>query len=72
MLSRYLQAYALMLRNSLVREMNFKANFILWMIVEFLWSMRQIVFIQVMFSYVDRIGDWSKWQVVALFGTAPS
>ena len=69
MLSRYLQAYALMLRNSLVREMNFKANFILWMIVEFLWFLGQIVFIQVMFTYVNRIGDWSKWQVVALFGT---
>src|SRR4051812_20639527 len=66
---RYFEAYALMVRNSLVREMSFKANFILWMIVELLWFMGQILFIQVMFSYVDRIGDWSKWQVVALFGT---
>ena len=68
-LSRYLQAYTLMVRNSLVREMSFKANFILWMVVELLWFMGQILFIQVMFSYVNQIGDWSKWQVVALFGT---
>jgi len=58
-----------MIRNSLVREMNFKANFLLWMLVEFLWFVGQIVFIEVIFQYVDRIGDWSKWQVVALFGT---
>lgn len=66
---RYFEAYLLMVRNSLVREMSFKANFILWMIVELLWFMGQIVFIEVLFGYVDRIGDWSKWQVVALFGT---
>jgi ABC-2 type transport system permease protein len=66
---RYLEAYLLMVRNSLVREMSFKANFILWMVVELLWFMGQIVFIEVLFGYVDRIGDWSKWQVVALFGT---
>lgn len=66
---RYFEAYLLMVRNSLVREMSFKANFILWMVVELLWFMGQIVFIEVLFGYVDRIGDWSKWQVVALFGT---
>lgn len=68
-MNRYCQAYLLMVRNSLVREMSFKANFILWMVVELLWFMGQIVFIEVLFGYVDRIGDWSKWQVVALFGT---
>ncbi len=58
-----------MIRNSLIREMNFKANFVLWMFVELLWFLGQIVFIEVIFQYVDRIGDWSKWEVVLLFGT---
>src|SRR5882757_8078738 len=66
---RYAQIYWLMIRNSLIREMSFKANFLLWMAVEFLWFIGQIVFIEVLFQYVDRIGDWSKWQVVLLFGT---
>ena len=66
---RYLQIYWLMIRNSLIREMSFKANFILWMIVELLWFLGQIVFIEVLFAYVNQIGDWSKWQVVALVGT---
>jgi ABC-2 type transport system permease protein len=58
-----------MLRNSLIREMSFKANFLLWMAVELLWFLGQIVFIEVLFGYVDRIGDWTKWEVVLLIGT---
>jgi len=67
--TRYLEIYWLMVRNSLIREMNFKANFILWMLVELLWFAGQIVFIEVIFGYVDAIGDWSKWEVVLLVGT---
>lgn len=66
---RYLEIYSIMLRNSLIRELSFKANFILWMIVEVLWFVGQIVFFGIIFGNVDRIGDWSKWQVVLLIGT---
>ncbi len=66
---RYLEIYWLMVRNSLIRELSFKANFLLWMVVELLWFLGQIVFLEVIFQYVDRIGDWSKWEVVALVGT---
>src|SRR5947209_3334850 len=58
-----------MLRNSLIREMSFKANFLLWMVVEVLWFVGQIVFFSIIFANVDRIGDWSKWEVVLLVGT---
>jgi ABC-2 type transport system permease protein len=68
-MTRYLEIYWIMFRNSLIREMNFKANFILWMFVEFLWFVGQIVFINVLFIYVDQIGDWSKWEVILLIGT---
>ena len=66
---RYLEIYWMMMRNSLIREMSFKANFILWMFVELLWFVGQILFLQVLFSYVDTIGGWSKWEVVLLIGT---
>ena len=66
---RYGEVYAIMLRNSLIREMAFKANFLLWMGVELLWFIGQIVFIEVIFGYVERIGDWTKWEVVLLVGT---
>ena len=58
-----------MLRNSLIRELSFKVNFILWMIVELLWFCGQIVFFGIIFGQVDRIGDWSKWEVILLIGT---
>ena len=66
---RYLEIYAIMFRNSLIREMSFKANFLLWITVELFWFLGQIVFIEVLFQYVNAIGDWTKWQVVLLIGT---
>src|SRR5947209_13513036 len=66
---RYLEIYSIMLRNSLIRELNFKANFLLWLVVELLWFFGQIVFFGIIFGNVDRIGDWTKWEVVLLIGT---
>src|SRR6187399_1004450 len=66
---RYFEIYAIMMRNSLIREMSFKANFILWMLVEVLWFCGQIAFFSIIFGQVDQIGDWSKWEVVLLLGT---
>ena len=66
---RYFEIYSIMLRNSLIREMSFKANFLLWLLVEVLWFCGQIVFFSIIFGNVDRIGDWSKWEVVLLVGT---
>src|SRR5215831_16142989 len=68
-LQKYLSVYAVMLRNSLIREMSFKLNFLLWMVVEALWFVGQLVFIEVIFGEVERIGDWTKWQMVLLVGT---
>jgi ABC-2 type transport system permease protein len=66
---RYLEIYWLMIRNSLIREMSFKANFILWMVVEFLWFVGQVIFLEVLFGHTDAIGDWTKWECVLLVGT---
>ena len=66
---RYFQIYSIILRNSLIRELSFKANFLLWMVVEILWFCGQIVFFSIIFGNVNRIGDWTKWEVVLLVGT---
>jgi ABC-2 type transport system permease protein len=66
---RYIEIYSIMLRNSLIRSMSFKVNFLLWMVVEVLWFVGQIVFFSIIFANVDHIGDWSKWEVVLLVGT---
>ncbi len=66
---RYIEIYSIMMRNSLIRELSFKANFLLWMVVEVLWFCGQIVFFSIIFGNVDHIGDWTKWEVVLLIGT---
>ena len=67
---RYWTIYIALWRNSIIREMGFKTNFLLWIVVELLWFALQLAFIAVIYSHTDRIGDWTKWQVVLLMGTA--
>jgi ABC-2 type transport system permease protein len=69
LLANYLRVYGVMLRNSLIREMNFKVNFLLWMLVEILWFAGQLIFIEVIYTQVGAIGDWTKWDMVLLVGT---
>jgi ABC-2 type transport system permease protein len=66
---RYLEIWGIMLRNSLIRELSFKVNFVLWMIVEVLWFCGQIIFFSIIFGQVSEIGGWSKWEVILLIGT---
>ena len=67
---RYLKIYLALWKNSVVREMGFKANFLLWIVVELLWFALQLSFMFVIYSHTDRIGTWSKWQVVMLLGAS--
>src|SRR5437763_13560623 len=66
---RYFEIWGIMLRNSLIRELSFKINFILWVIVEVLWFCGQVAFFSIIFGQVDQIGGWSKWEVMVLVRT---
>ena len=65
---RYLSIYWALWKNSVTREMIFKSNFLLWIIVEVLWFGLQLSFIGVLYLHTDHIGTWNKWQVVMLIG----
>jgi ABC-2 type transport system permease protein len=67
---RYLGLYGELWRNSVVREMQFKTNFLLWIFVEMIWFALQLTFIGVLYLHTDTIGSWSKWQVVTLIGAS--
>lgn len=69
-LRRYLSLYAAFWKNSVAREMGFKANFLMWIVTEALWFAMQLAFIAVIYQHTDRIADWSKWEVVLLMGAA--
>lgn len=67
---RYARLYAALWRNSVVREMGFKTNFLLWIFVEMLWFALQLAFVAVIYQHTERIATWSKWQVVMLVGAS--
>lgn len=69
-LSRYLGVYAALWKNSVTREMIFKTNFLLWIVVEILWFALQLSFIGVIYLHTERIGTWTQWQVVMLIGAS--
>jgi ABC-2 type transport system permease protein len=69
-MTRYLSIYAALWKNSVVREMSFKTNFLLWVVVEMLWFALQLGFIAVIYQHTDRIATWSKWEVVLLMGAS--
>jgi len=67
-LARYADVYAALWKNSVLREMAFKVNFTLWIVVELLWFALQLAFMGVVYQHTDAIGDWTKWEVVLLVG----
>jgi ABC-2 type transport system permease protein len=68
--TRYAAIYAALWKNSVTREMTFKGNFLLWILVELLWFALQISFISVLYLHTEHIGTWTKWQVVLLVGAS--
>jgi len=69
-LKRYLTIYAALWKTSVTREMSFKGNFVLWILVELAWFGLQLCFVGVIFSQTRTVGTWTVWQVVLLTGTS--
>jgi len=57
-----------MMVNCLVREMQFRANFLIRVAHEALWLGMQWVFVEVLYGQTRSIGGWDKWQMIALLG----
>jgi ABC-2 type transport system permease protein len=69
-LKRYFSLYAALWKNSVTREMSFKGNFLLWIVVELLWFALQLCFVSVLYSQTKAIGTWTQWQMVLLVGAS--
>lgn len=69
-MNRYFTIYSALWKNSVAREMGFKSNFILWIIVEMLWFALQLAFFNVIYSHTDSIAGWTRWEVVLLVGAS--
>jgi ABC-2 type transport system permease protein len=68
-LVRYAGIWLAQIRYSTVREMMFKANFLLWIVVDLAWFGLSLAFIQFLYLQVDTVAGWSKWEMVLLVAT---
>jgi len=69
-LRRYLSLYGALCRISLIQEMMFRVNFLLWIIVEALWFALQLAFMTVLYEHTESIAGWTKWEVILLSGAS--
>ena len=67
--ARYAGIWLAQVRYSTVREMMFKSNFILWIVVELLWFALSLAFIEFLYLQVDDVAGWSKWGMILLVST---
>jgi ABC-2 type transport system permease protein len=68
-LGRYSRMTLLMMKNCLIREMQFRSNFVIRLFTEVIWLGMQIVYVAVLYGVTQTIGGWNVWQMVMLLGT---
>jgi ABC-2 type transport system permease protein len=74
MLSRasYLGVFLTFARNSLVRNMMFRANFLIESVTSVTWMMMNLGFYLLIFQYTSSLGEntgWHKWEFFAFLAT---
>jgi ABC-2 type transport system permease protein len=68
-LARYAGIWLAQIRYTIMRELMFKMNFILWVIVDLTWFGLHLSFIQFLYLQVDTVAGWNKWEMVLLVTT---
>src|SRR5271156_1616471 len=68
-LARYVRIWLAQIRYTVMRELMFKSNFILWIIVDLAWFGLHLSFIQFLYLQVDTVAGWHKWEMVLLVST---
>ncbi|KRP32162.1 MAG: hypothetical protein ABS33_07075 [Verrucomicrobia subdivision 6 bacterium BACL9 MAG-120924-bin69] len=61
--------WLIQLRYAATRELAFRANFFVWVIVELSWFVLQLAFVDVVYQHVDSIAGWSRPQMIVLVAT---
>ena len=68
----YLGVFATFARNSLVRNMMFRANFLIECVSSVTWTMMNLGFYLLIFRYTSSIGQntgWGEWEFFAFLAT---
>lgn len=67
-LIRYLNIFFQFAKNNLIREMEYKSNFILQIFISAGWVAMQIVIIEVYFQFTNNIAGWTKPEMFIFLG----
>lgn len=68
----YLAIWLTFARNSLVRDLTFRANFLIQCVSSLSWTMMNVGFYLIVFSVTDRIGvdtGWGRWEFFVFLAT---
>src|SRR5690242_19116684 len=68
----YVKVWLTFARNSLVRDMTFRSNFLIEVISSISWVMMSLGFYILIFEYTPLIGQnsgWGKWEFFIFFST---
>jgi ABC-2 type transport system permease protein len=71
---QYLAVFLMFARNSLVREMTFRANFLIELVSSFSWSLMNLAFYTLIFDLMGRsqrtdIAGWTKYEFFVFIAT---
>ena len=67
--THYLRILLCFWKNSLIREMSFRAHFFIKVVGELAWVGMTLIFLDVIFRHTSQIGGWSHHQYLFLMGT---
>jgi ABC-2 type transport system permease protein len=67
-ISRYLRLWLALARFSLVRELAFRTNFLVKIVVEMLWLGILIAFYETIFAKTNSVADWDRYQYLFFLG----
>jgi ABC-2 type transport system permease protein len=68
MLGRYVRLWLALARFSLLRELAFRANFLVKIVVEILWLAILLLFYRIVFSQTNRVEEWTQTQYLFFIG----
>ena len=65
-MKRYLQLYYYFFRNSLMRDLEFRFNVLIWTVMNFLFLGLMFVSVELIYGQVEAIAGWNKNEVLLL------
>jgi len=67
--SSYTRVFATFVRNSLIREMTFRSNFVITIVTRGFWFAAQLTLFEIIYRNVPDISGWSREQYFAFMAT---